>query len=107
MILAQRLTALLRPGDTVARLGGDEFAVLCDDIAEASHLEPIADRVIDAFRLPFDVSTGPVEVRGSIGIGIGDWTSSPENILEDADTAMYQVKRRGGGRHAPLDPTGP
>ena len=104
MIVAQRLTALLRPGDTVARLGGDEFAVLCDDIADASHLEPIADRVIDAFRPPFDVSTGPVEVRASIGIGIGDWTStSPELLLETADTAMYQAKRRGGG-HALLNP---
>jgi diguanylate cyclase (GGDEF)-like protein len=107
VILAQRLTALLRPGDTVARLGGDEFAVLCDDIADASHLEPIADRVIDAFWLPFDVSTGPVEVRASVGIGVGDWTSTPEHILDDADTAMYQVKRRGGGRHARLDPAGP
>ncbi|HSP27055.1 MAG TPA: diguanylate cyclase [Ilumatobacteraceae bacterium] len=104
MIVAQRLTALLRPGDTVARLGGDEFAVLCDDIADASDLEPIADRVNDAFRLPFDVSSGPVEVRASIGIGIGDWTStSPERLLEHADIAMYQAKRGGGGRHALLE----
>ena len=101
VIVAQRLTALLRPGDTVARLGGDEFAVLCDDIADASHLEPIADRVIDAFREPFDVSTGPVEVRASVGIGIGDRASTPEQILDNADTTMYEVKRRGGGRHAP------
>jgi diguanylate cyclase (GGDEF)-like protein len=107
VILAQRLTAHLRPGDTVARLGGDEFAVLCDDIADEAHLEPIADRVLDAFRLPFDVSTGPVEVRASVGIGIGDWTATPEDILDDADTAMYEVKRRGGGRHAPLDTAGP
>jgi diguanylate cyclase (GGDEF)-like protein len=102
-IVAQRLTALLRPGDTVARLGGDEFAVLCDDIADPSHLEPIADRVIDSFDLPFDVSTGPVEVHASVGISIGNWTS-PEQILERADTAMYQAKRRGGG-HAVFDRT--
>lgn len=106
VIVAQRLTALLRPGDTVARLGGDEFAVLCDDIADVSHLDPIADRVIDAFRLPFDVSTGPVDVRASVGIGVGDWTSAPEHLLDIADTAMYEVKRRGGGRHAPLKPQG-
>jgi diguanylate cyclase (GGDEF)-like protein len=105
-IVAQRLTALLRPGDTVARLGGDEFAVLCDDIADASHLEPIADRVNDAFLQPFGVTTGPVEVRASIGIAIGNWTSTtPERILESADSAMYEAKRRGGG-HALLSPTG-
>ncbi len=97
-IVAMRLTERLRPGDTVARLGGDEFAVLCDDIADPSHLEPIADRMLDAFRLPFDVSTGPVDVRASIGIGIGNWTStSPEHLLESADIAMYQAKRDGGG----------
>ncbi len=107
MIVAQRLTALLRPGDTVARLGGDEFAVLCDDISDASDLEPIADRVNDAFRLPFDVSSGPVEVRASIGIGIGDWTStSPELILERADIAMYQAKRDGGGHHSLFEGNG-
>jgi diguanylate cyclase (GGDEF)-like protein len=64
-IVAQRLTALVRPGDTVARLGGDEFAVLCDDIADESDLAPIANRVNDAFQQPFDVTTGPVEVRAS------------------------------------------
>jgi len=104
MIVAQRLTALLRPGDTVARLGGDEFAVLCDDIADASHLQPIAERVNDAFRLQFDVATGPVEMRASIGISIGDRSStSPERILEQADVAMYRAKRGGGGRHVVLE----
>ncbi len=105
-LVAQRLTALLRPGDTVARLGGDEFAVLCDDIAEVSHLEPIADRVIDAFEPPFDVTSGPVEVRASVGIAIGNWTAmSPERLLENADTAMYHAKRRSGG-HAVFDRIG-
>jgi diguanylate cyclase (GGDEF)-like protein len=103
-IVAQRLTALVRPGDTVARLGGDEFAVLCDDIADESDLAPIANRVNDAFQQPFDVTTGPVEVRASIGIGIGNWAStSPERILESADSAMYEAKRHGGG-HALLSP---
>ena len=103
MILAQRLTAILRPGDTVARLGGDEFVVLCEDMPDASHLEPIVDRVNDVFTLPFDLSTGPLEVRASIGVGVGDWTStSPERLLESADNAMYEAKRAGGGRHAPL-----
>jgi diguanylate cyclase (GGDEF)-like protein len=105
-IVAQRLTGLLRPGDTVARLGGDEFAVLCDDIADASHLAPIADRVNDAFRQPFDVTTGPVEVRASVGIATGNWSSTtPERILESADSAMYEAKRHGGG-HALLSHEG-
>ncbi len=96
VIVAQRLTALLRPGDTVARLGGDEFAVLCDDIADASHLEPIVERMNDAFQPQFDVSTGPVEMHASIGISIGDRTStSPERLLEQADMAMYRAKRAG------------
>jgi diguanylate cyclase (GGDEF)-like protein len=113
-LVAQRLTALLRPGDTVARLGGDEFAVLCDAIADVTVLDPIAERVNDAFRQPFEVSTGPVEVRASIGIGIGDRTStSPDRILEIADTAMYEAKRAGGGCRTlfeidrePTDPSG-
>ena len=98
VIVAQRLTALLRPGDTVARLGGDEFAVLCDDIADPSHLEPIAERMNDAFRPQFDVSTGAMEMRASIGISVGNQTSSsPERLLEQADMAMYRAKRGDGG----------
>ena len=102
--VAERLTALLRPGDTVARLSGDEFVILCEDIDHASQVEPIAARIETALTEPFVLSSAEVQVSASIGIAFaGRGNHLPEKVLQEADTAMYQAKRRGGASHAALD----
>jgi diguanylate cyclase (GGDEF)-like protein len=102
--VAERLTALLRPGDTVARLSGDEFVILCEDVDHASQVEPIADRIEAALKEAFVLSSAEVQVSASIGIAFaGRGTHVPEKVLQEADMAMYQAKRRGGASHAALD----
>ncbi len=102
--VADRLTALIRPGDTLARLSGDEFVVLCEDLAERAQVEPLAARIGAALAEPFVLSGIELRVTASVGVafaGRGDDVS--EKLLRDADIAMYQAKRRGGGRHQIAD----
>ncbi len=102
--VADRLMVALRPGDTLARLSGDEFVILCEDLNEATEVDAIAARVVDAVAAPFELSGGSVTVTASVGIafsGRGDQLS--EQLLQDADTAMYQAKRQGGARHQIVD----
>jgi diguanylate cyclase (GGDEF)-like protein len=102
--VADRLGGLMRPGDTVARLSGDEFVILCEDLDDASLVEPLAARIGEALAEPFVLSDAEITVAASVGIafsGLGD--DVPERVLQEADAAMYQVKRRGGGRHAVID----
>ena len=102
--VAERLTALLRPGDTVARLSGDEFVILCEDIDHTSQVEPIAARIETALTEVFALSSAEVQVSASIGIAFaGRGNHLSEKVLQEADTAMYQAKRRGGASHAALD----
>jgi diguanylate cyclase (GGDEF)-like protein len=102
--VAQRLTLALRPGDTLARMSGDEFVILCEDLDDPAEVDAIAARVVAAVSAPFVLSTVQVEVTASVGIafsGRGDELS--EQLLRDADTAMYQAKRGGGARHQIVD----
>ena len=102
--VAERLTGMLRPGDTLARLSGDEFVVLCEDLSHKSEAEPLAARIGAALAEPFKLSDVELQVSASVGIafaGTGD--DVPELLLRDADMAMYQAKRRGGGRHQEVD----
>ena len=102
--VADRLGRLMRPGDTLARLSGDEFVILCEDLDDASAVEPLAARIGAALAEPYRLSSTEVTVAASVGIafsGLGE--DVPERVLEEADAAMYQVKRRGGGRHAVID----
>lgn len=102
--VADRLGGLMRPGDTLARLSGDEFVVLCEDIDDASAVEPLAARIGAALSEPFVLSEAEIDVAASVGIafaGLGE--DVPERVLEEADAAMYQVKRSGGGRHSVID----
>jgi diguanylate cyclase (GGDEF)-like protein len=102
--VAGRLSAVLRPGDTLARMSGDEFVILCEDLDKPAEIEAIAARVVDAIARPFVLGGVKVEVTASVGIaysGRGDLLSN--QLLQDADTAMYQAKRSGGARHQVVD----
>jgi diguanylate cyclase (GGDEF)-like protein len=102
--VAKRLTALLRPGDTLARISGDEFVILCEDLGQEAQAEMIAARIAEALAMPFMLSGVQVEISASVGIAFaGGGDHSPEQMLEDADVAMYQAKRSGGGHHQLID----
>jgi diguanylate cyclase (GGDEF)-like protein len=92
--VADRLKQLLRPGDSVARLSGDEFVLLCEDIADTNSVDALAVRLDAELSRPFQLSGIEVTISASIGIAFtGQGTNSPEELLVDADLAMYQSKR--------------
>ncbi|CAN5900281.1 hypothetical protein BH23ACT5_BH23ACT5_15600 [soil metagenome] len=102
--VADRLTGLLRPGDTLARLSGDEFVILCEDLDEATQVDQVANRIGDALAEPFVLDGNELNVSASIGIAFAGLADEvPELVLQQADAAMYQAKRDGGGRHAVID----
>jgi diguanylate cyclase (GGDEF)-like protein len=92
--VAERLTALLRPADSLARLSGDEFVILCEDLAARSAADPIAVRLDAELSRAFALSGVEVNVSASIGIAFtGQGINAPEELLRDADLAMYRAKR--------------
>ncbi len=95
-LVAERIGAQLRPGDTVARLGGDEFTVILTETAEVEHIEQTAQSIIDALREPFQLGVEQVNISGSIGITLypGDG-KLPEDLMRNADHAMYRAKAAG------------
>ena len=95
---AGRIRACLRPEDTAARLGGDEFAVLLEGSSGLANALAVADRLLVALAQPFQA--GDREVRVSVSIGIAHSTAegTADDLLRDADTAMYQAKARGRSR---------
>jgi len=102
--VAERISRLLRPGDTLARLSGDEFVILSEELDDQTHAEAIALRVVEALEEPFELPGAVVEISGSIGIAIaGTDQNDPEQLLRDADIAMYQVKHKGGARSQVID----
>ncbi len=103
--VAARLASTLREVDTIARMGGDEFVVLVDGASAQGAPGLVAQRVLDVMRQPFDLGSPmlPLTVDVSIGIAIGDTTSADE-LLRDADTALYEAKGAGKNRYATFDP---
>ena len=102
--VASRLAEVVRPTDLIARLGGDEFAILCDGDSAAG-ARAVADSVLQALDMPFVVDGQVFHVSASAGIAVGGGPSStPDNVLRDADTAMYEAKRMGRGRYAVFTP---
>ena len=102
--IARRLEGCLRPSDTVARLGGDEFTILIEEIPDASAATEVADRIRQELSQPFDLSGQ--EVFTTVSIGIAHSTlgyDQPEDMLRDADTAMYRAKALGTARHEIFD----
>jgi diguanylate cyclase (GGDEF)-like protein/PAS domain S-box-containing protein len=100
--VARRLEPLLRVGDTLARLGGDEFALLCEEVRD-EEVRAIAERVIDAMAEPIDVQGRAITQAASIGIALyaADGTrTEPDQMLGEADLAMYRAKAAGKSRYA-------
>jgi diguanylate cyclase (GGDEF)-like protein/PAS domain S-box-containing protein len=119
--VAKRLTACFRETDTVsrsattmnpsisndslARLGGDEFTVLLDDVSEPSDAIRVARRILDKIALPFTISGQQVVISASIGIGASSNTyDGAEDMLRDAEIAMYRAKQAGKARCEVFDP---
>jgi len=92
---ARRLEETVRPGDTVARLGGDEFAILLDELRAIDDAVEVADRILRAMKEPFQLAGREVFASASMGIAPGSAEAGPEDLLRDADTAMYRAKDRG------------
>jgi diguanylate cyclase (GGDEF)-like protein/PAS domain S-box-containing protein len=103
--VADRLLKALRPGDTVARLGGDEFTVLLEDLADFEEAEEIADRVLETLERPFLVAEQELYLSASIGIAMVPPGATPDEVIRDADAAMYRAKSEGRNRHALFDST--
>jgi diguanylate cyclase (GGDEF)-like protein len=104
--IGRRLSRISRHADTVARLGGDEFVVLCTNLRDDDDLSVIADRIIEAVRTPYLNDGHDLSVTCSIGIAItGDPHVEPEQLIRDADEAMYEAKASGRNRHRTFDPS--
>jgi len=103
--VSRRLASLLRTIDTIARLGGDEFVILLEDINGIGEAIAIADSIQAALKQPFELNDHDVYTTASIGIVYNTKKyKSPENVLRDADTAMYRAKRLGKDRFEVFDP---
>jgi len=102
--VSRRLESCVRSSDVLARLGGDEFAILLNSLNDEMQANVLAHRIQDALTAPFSI--GGREVFTSISIGIACNRvehTNPEEILRDADTAMYHAKSRGKARHELFD----
>jgi diguanylate cyclase (GGDEF)-like protein len=97
--LADRMVRAVRPGDTVARVHGDEFLVLCEAVPDTTAAEALAERVRAAVRRPLAVLAEPIVVTCSVGVAlVGSDPTTPDDVIDRADTAMYRAKTAGRDR---------
>ncbi len=103
--IGHRLRNCVRNGDVAARLGGDEFGILLVDDAQLSRAQAIAERIITALQTPFDIGGKELRVGASIGIATSTGeVEVPQELLRNADVAMYVAKARGKGQAAVFEP---
>jgi len=93
--ISERVVRQLRAEDTAARLGGDEFAVLVDDLVDLDDALDIAQRIIDAFREPILIAAKELTITASVGIAYGEVGTNADELLRNADLAMYAAKAQG------------
>ena len=98
--VGRRLLNATRGCDTVARLGGDEFAILIDNVRAAADCVRVAERILLSMQVPVQLDGGDVTVSSSIGIVRDAGGETADDILRNADVAMYNAKQRGKGRHS-------
>jgi len=101
--VAERLRATVRGHDVVGRLAGDEFVVLVDSPTDEQTLNEVADRVGRTVREPIEIGGRTVSVTASIGIALGAY-ATPDELLRDADLALYAAKAKGKNRHVLFQP---
>jgi diguanylate cyclase (GGDEF)-like protein/PAS domain S-box-containing protein len=104
VVAAERLSRCLRTCDTAARLGGDEFAVLLEDVPGLEDVTAIADRITHAYVDPFIIEGREVIISASVGIARAGVDQSADELLRNADLAMYLAKNRGRGQSALFEP---
>lgn len=102
--VGQRLKECVRPGDTVARLGGDEFAILLEHRNGIVDAVSVANRIEEVLTLPLPAGKLHFGVRASIGIAVAHTATTPQDLLRNADIAMYQAKSSSGTAYAVFDP---
>ena len=101
--VGRRISEMLREGDTVARLGGDEFALLLDGSIDRDHAENIAERLVEAMRVPFEIDGRHVMMRASAGVALSTGSETGNELLRRADLAMYTSKAEGKNRTTTYD----
>jgi len=101
--VAQSIRTCLRPADTAARLGGDEFAVLVEDMRGRRDALNVAERILRAFTGKLVIDDKEVFVHGSVGIAISYGQEESEELLRNADVAMYAAKAKGKSRYEVFD----
>ncbi|MGH8150553.1 MAG: putative bifunctional diguanylate cyclase/phosphodiesterase [Steroidobacteraceae bacterium] len=103
-VVAQRLRACVKDGDLVARLGGDEFTIVLREVNDAMAAAGVAQRVAETLQQPVHIGSGEHHVSASIGVTLfPDDGQSLEDLVRNADTAMYRAKEAGRGRFMFLD----
>ncbi len=111
-MMAKRISTTVRGSDTVCRLGGDEFVLLLPDVREAEDVLLLGEKILAAIRLPIVLETKTLHITASIGVVLEqDARATVNNVLRDADAAMYRAKTAGGDQallfHAEMDARAP
>jgi diguanylate cyclase (GGDEF)-like protein len=103
-----RLAGVLRKSDTIARLGGDEFGIVIDNVGSTADIDVVAGRVLRAFAEPFSLAGRDMPVSASVGaVRVGAERRTADDLVRDADTAMYRAKKGGKDRYVVFEPAEP